>query len=108
MLIDDNFSFRSDWMWLSDTGGVDTYINQRGWGSGIVPDWASAGVTHPGLGIAGSRDNIKFGRIYGSGRLDYVFFSNVTDGYEMHVYRNDGAGGTRRKGTFHSVFNKHG
>lgn len=46
----------------------------------------------------GVRKQIKFGRIYGSGRLDYVYFQNVTDGYEMHAWQNNGAGGTKRKG----------
>jgi hypothetical protein len=52
------------------------------------------------MGVAGVRDNIKFGRIYGSGRLDYVYFKNVSDGYEMHTWQNNGAGGTKRKGIF--------
>jgi hypothetical protein len=29
-------SFRDDWMWVGDEGDVDTWINQRGSGAGIV------------------------------------------------------------------------
>lgn len=97
-LADLNGDFRSDWMWIGDHGDVDTWINQRGWGTGIVPDWTHSGITHAGQATSGVRKQIKFGRIYGSGRLDYIYFQKVSDGYEMHVWQNTGGGGTRRKG----------
>jgi hypothetical protein len=63
-------SFRSDWLWLDDTGRVTTYINQRGQGDGMIPHWDSVGVTHGGMGEAGARSQIRFARLYDSGRAD--------------------------------------
>ena len=63
-------SFRSDWLWLDDTGKITTYINQRGQGKGLIPNWDSVGVTHGGMGEAGARPQIRFARLYDSGRAD--------------------------------------
>lgn len=95
----DNFpSYRADFLYVGDNGNVDTYINQRGSGKGIVPDWRKAGVTHPGQAATGVRGNIKFGRIYGSGRLDYIYMKEEEEWFDMIVFENKGSGGTRRKG----------
>lgn len=91
-------SFRSDWLYVGDTGNVDTYINQRGWGAGIVPNWVHSGITHTGMGVKGVRNHIKFGRIYGNNRMDYIWLKEENDRWDMHVWENDGAGGTKLKG----------
>jgi hypothetical protein len=85
-------------MWISDTGSVDTYINQRGWGSGIVPNWIHPGITHAGMGVAGAGPRIRFGRVYGSGRLDYVYLKANGDKLDVHIFENKGGGGTKLKG----------
>nr|UMZ45337.1 hypothetical protein [Paramyrothecium sp.] len=94
---DINGDFRTDYLYVGDKGEVDTWINSRGWGSGIVPDWRSAGRTHAGLGTSGIRDQIKFARIYGSGRLDYIYLKEEAGHYDVLVWENTGSGGTRRK-----------
>lgn len=85
-------------MYIGDNGNVETWINQRGWGSGMVPYWTHIGITHAGQGIPGVQSLIKFGRLYGSGSLDYVYLKNETDRFEAIVYENKGSGGTRMKG----------
>lgn len=97
VLGDINGDFRSDYLYVGDNGNVETWINSRGWGNGIVPDWRSAGITHAGQGDTGIRGNIKFGRIYGSGRLDYIYLHKDDTGYDVRVWQNTGGGGTRRK-----------
>lgn len=61
------YSGRDDWLWLSKTGKVTTYINQRDEGKGMVPRWVDAGVTHAGMGddVGDHREYIQFGRIFG-------------------------------------------
>ncbi|KAK8017500.1 hypothetical protein PG993_013826 [Apiospora rasikravindrae] len=89
-------NFRSDWMYIGDQGQIESWINQRGWGTGIVPDWVSAGQTHGGVGRG---SEIQLGRVYGSGRLDYIWMKPTGgDKIEVTVYQNLGEGGTRRKG----------
>ncbi|KAK8047725.1 hypothetical protein PG996_015789 [Apiospora saccharicola] len=88
-------NFRADWMYIGDQGQVESWINQRGSGVGIVPDWASAGQTHAGVGRG---SEIRLGRVYGSGRLDYIWMKPAGDKIEVTVYQNLGEGGTRRKG----------
>ncbi|KAK8001952.1 hypothetical protein PG991_014174 [Apiospora marii] len=86
---------RADWMYIGDQGQIESWINQRGWGAGIVPDWASAGQTHGGVGRG---SEIRLGRVYGSGRLDYIWMKPAGgDKIEVTVYQNLGEGGTRRK-----------
>lgn len=51
-------------------GGVDTFINNRGTGYGLAPDWQNAGHTHAGMGVDGAQADIRFGRLFGSGRMD--------------------------------------
>ncbi|KAH8887189.1 hypothetical protein GQ53DRAFT_874237 [Thozetella sp. PMI_491] len=94
---DINGDFRSDFLYVGDQGQVETWINSRGWGSGIVPDWRLVGTTHGGMGTPGIRDQIKFARIYGSGRLDYVYLKEESTYFDAIVYENTGGGGTRRK-----------
>ncbi|GFP57140.1 multidomain esterase [Trichoderma asperellum] len=98
-LADLNGDFRDDWMWVGDQGDVDTWINQRGSGAGIVPYWSASGITHLGMNTLGVREKIKFGRIYGSGRLDYIYLKEEDSYYDMLVWENQGAGGTKRKGS---------
>ncbi|KAM7185430.1 hypothetical protein V8F20_011802 [Naviculisporaceae sp. PSN 640] len=102
-LVDINGDSRADWLWLDDTGKVTTYINQRGAEKGMVPFWDEAGVTHGGMGVAGARSQIRFARIYGSGRADYVYIkcltlNNTRCDYEVDVWRNTGSGGAHQKG----------
>ncbi|KAL5083333.1 hypothetical protein Trisim1_001784 [Trichoderma cf. simile WF8] len=97
-LSDLNGDFRDDWMWVGDQGDVDTWINQRGSGAGIVPNWSASGITHAGMNTPGVREQIKFGRIYGSGRRDYIYFQEEDTYYDMLVWENQGAGGTKLKG----------
>lgn len=92
-----NGDFRSDFLYVGDKGEVDTWINSRGWGAGIVPAWRNHGTTHGGLDTAGIRTQIKFGRIYGSGRLDYIYLKEQDTHYDVLVWENTGSGGTRRK-----------
>ncbi|KAJ5794948.1 carbohydrate esterase family 3 protein [Penicillium paradoxum] len=99
VLADLNGDFRDDWMLVGDTGQVDTWINQRGTGTGIAPQWSASGTTHVGVNVAGARDRIKFGRIYGSGRRDYIYLKEENDYYDMMVFENLGAGGTKLKGS---------
>ncbi|KAB5542692.1 hypothetical protein GE09DRAFT_1136165 [Coniochaeta sp. 2T2.1] len=92
-----NGDYRADYLYIGDNGNVDTYINQRGHGKGIVPEWRSAGITHAGQGDKGITGNIKFGRIYGSTRLDYIYLKESGDHYEVRVWENTGGGGRKRK-----------
>ncbi|OJJ35887.1 hypothetical protein ASPWEDRAFT_41117 [Aspergillus wentii DTO 134E9] len=106
-LIDINGDFRSDWLWMDDTGKVTTYINNRGTGKGsLVPDWRSVGVTHAGMNVKGAKDNIKFGQVYAGNGADYVWFETVeaaggdgeTDDHYAHAWKNTGKGGAHLKG----------
>jgi hypothetical protein len=109
--VDINGDFRSDWLWLDDTGKVTTYINNRGTGKGsLAPDWVSAGVTHAGMQVDGAKARVKFGKVYTANRkgADYVYvelqqLGPSTGGeplydHYLHVWKNTGSGGTRLKG----------
>jgi hypothetical protein len=100
---DINGDYRADLLEIGQNGNVKTTINHRGRGSGIVPDWVSVGVTHEGQPETTIRNNIKFGKIYGSNRLDYIYIKKEKDYYDMKVWENKGSGGTRLKadGTFY-------
>ncbi|KAI1149546.1 hypothetical protein F4825DRAFT_49431 [Nemania diffusa] len=93
-----NGDFKADYLYVGNNGNVDTWINQRSHGKGIVPEWRAAGLTHPGQAESDILSNIKFGRIYGSGRLDYIYLKEEDDWFDTHVFENKGAGGTKRKG----------
>jgi hypothetical protein len=106
-----NGDFRSDWLWLDETGQVTTYINNRGTGKGsLAPDWVSVGVTHAGMQVDGAKDRVKFGNVYpgNDNGADYVYIEfqqlgsstgaePVYDHY-LHVWKNTGSGGTKLKG----------
>jgi hypothetical protein len=62
-----------------------------------VPNWRSAGLTHAGQSSTGVQDSIKFGRIYGSNRLDYILLKEQKDTYDVLVWENKGEGGTKLK-----------
>ncbi|KAH8678326.1 hypothetical protein BX600DRAFT_545929 [Xylariales sp. PMI_506] len=104
-LVDLNGDFRADWIWLDDTGMGTTYINQRGSTKDMIPYWDSVGVTHPGMGVAGARARIRFGRVY-SIKADYMYIpcSNATDvttdgcTYDVYAWQNTGTGGAHLKG----------
>lgn len=58
---------------MDETGKVDTFVNNRGTGVGMTPDWRYADVTHGGLSIfnvTNANSAVKFGRMYGTGRRD--------------------------------------
>jgi hypothetical protein len=55
---------------MDDTGKVNTFINNRGSGKGLKPDWSNAGDTHQGLRQAGTRARVRLARIYGTNRRD--------------------------------------
>ena len=95
---DINGDWRADWMYIGDQGEVDTVINQRGYGLGIKPYWWDAGRTHRGMGTAGAGAQIRFGRVFGSGRLDYIWLKPAGNNIEVEVYQNIGDGGQRMKG----------
>ena len=100
---DINGDYRSDILLVGNNGSVETWTNQRGRGKGIVPEWVSSGITHLGMPESGILDNIKFGKIYGSNRLDYIYLKEKEDYFDMLVYENKGSGGTKLKadGTFY-------
>ena len=98
-----NGDYRADILRIGDNGNVETWINRRGRGSGIVPDWVSAGITHEGQPETGIQRHIKFAKIYGSNKLDYVYVKEGDDYYDVLVWENTGSGGTKLKadGTFY-------
>jgi hypothetical protein len=67
---------------LTSTGQVETFINRRGGGSGgMVPNWQYDAITHYGLsgfGVTDANSRVKFGRMYGTGRRDVRFSSDVS------------------------------
>ncbi|KFX96332.1 hypothetical protein V490_03385 [Pseudogymnoascus sp. VKM F-3557] len=99
-LVDINGDGRSDWLYVDANGQVDTYTNLRGDGDGLVPYWLPANITHAGQGSdTGGPDNIIFGRIHNA-RADYAYITRNarTETANIHVWRNDGAGGRYQKG----------
>lgn len=97
---DINGDYRSDVLLVGNNGNVQTWTNRRGRGSGIVPDWVSSGVTHEGV-VSGPEQYvghaIKFGKIYGSNRLDYIYIKEEGDYFDVRVWENKGSGGTKLK-----------
>jgi hypothetical protein len=55
---------------MNTQGAITTVINNRGTGYGMKPDWQFLGLTHAGMGVNGARPNIRFGRLFGTGRPD--------------------------------------
>jgi len=112
---DINGDFRSDFILMFPDGHSRIFINQRGTtddGSGLKPHWVEASKAHAGFGGVANMglDNFKLGRVYGSGRADYVRVteSNTQDGtgwkhtYNFEIYKNTGSGGRKVKGV--SIF----
>lgn len=104
---DMNGDFKSDWVWLDDQGAADIYINRRGVGKGGAPNWLRAVAPPQGMGVAGARDGIRFGRIWQNTGASYIWvfitISSATDGLRVfqlnvHAWRNQGSGGTMVKG----------
>lgn len=109
-LVDINGDFRADWVYVFPDGATKIWINQRGTaadGPGLKPAWIEAAATHgPGAGL--TRDTVRFARIYGSGRADYVtLVEDILDSgfegvkYHRHnisVNRNEGIGGKNLRG----------
>lgn len=54
-------------------------------------------MTHVGQAVSGLKDKIKFGKIIGSNRLDYIYLVEGDEWYDVWVWRNTGSGGTKRK-----------
>ncbi|KAK4167804.1 CE3 protein [Cladorrhinum sp. PSN259] len=107
---DINGDFKSDFLHILDTGEIQTHINTRSTSSspsttlGIIPSFLSAGLTHPGLPVLGDiRPRIKLARIFGSGRLDYIYLKESPKFFDVLVWENKGSGGTQAKsdGTFY-------
>ncbi|KAI8951129.1 hypothetical protein F4801DRAFT_546511 [Xylaria longipes] len=101
-LVDINGDFRSDVLWVDETGKVRTWINQRGNDKNLVPYWRDAGITHAGMHEdVGGQQNIIFGRIY-SGRPSYLYLHNELAGRtwltNTTAWENLGSGGTTQKG----------
>ncbi|KAJ4295166.1 Glucan endo-1,3-alpha-glucosidase agn1 [Kalmusia sp. IMI 367209] len=109
--LDINGDGRGDYVFVGEDGKTDIYINQRGDlsdGPGLKPHWVHAATSHAGFSgdTSMTRDNIIFGRIYGTGRQDYIriyeqaaaVFGHNYYGYKLSVWRNDGSGGTRVNG----------
>jgi hypothetical protein len=98
-----NGDYRADILRVGSNGNVETWINRRGRGSGIVPDWVSSGITHGGQPAEDIVNNIKFAKIYGSNRLDYIYIKEEKDYFDVLVWENRGSGGTKLKadGTFY-------
>lgn len=66
-------SGRADWVWLDEKGKSTIYINQRGSDKSLIPHWVKSASSHGGgftLDDGGTREDIQFGRVYGSGRAD--------------------------------------
>ncbi|KAG9249745.1 uncharacterized protein F5Z01DRAFT_631089, partial [Emericellopsis atlantica] len=95
-------SGRYDWLWMSTTGRVTTWINQRGSGKGMVPSWLKAGndgITHGGMGtdIGDNREHVRFGRLW-DGRPSYIHWE-IDDGHlKFDIWENRGRGGKYQKG----------
>ncbi|KAM0342058.1 hypothetical protein ACHAPU_009786 [Fusarium lateritium] len=121
---DVNGDGRDDWVWLDDVGAGDIYTNGRSCGTGKEGDgmnvaWRqgfkkgeSSGPAFKGMGGSATkdekylRDRIHFARIYGQvtvfgnqPKQDYVFMQHKKVGkkhhFEMRVWKNTGAGGTK-------------
>lgn len=106
-LVDINGDFKADWLSMDSAGQVETYVNNRGSGPGLLPNWTDVGVTYEGLSasnVTNAKSAVKFARIYGTGRRDYVWVQeaenaeNDTTTLEVRVWQNQGAGGTTLKG----------
>ncbi|KAL1612344.1 hypothetical protein SLS60_000570 [Paraconiothyrium brasiliense] len=105
--LDINGDGRADYVFVNDDGSTMIYINQRGDrndGPGLKPHWVQALVSHKGFpdDETMSRNRILFGRVYGSGRQDYIQIIESKSGkeysYKFSVWQNTGSGGTKLNG----------
>ncbi|KAK4200109.1 family 3 putative carbohydrate esterase [Triangularia verruculosa] len=95
VLGDINGDFRSDYMRIGENGNILAFINS-GMGQNNTPEWRDAGIiTQGGLGVM-PPELIKFGRIYGSSKLDYIYLDDNRGSLEVHAWQNTGRGGTVR------------
>ncbi|KAK4177572.1 family 3 putative carbohydrate esterase [Triangularia setosa] len=93
VLGDINGDFRSDYMRIGENGNILAFINS-GMGRNNAPEWRDAGIiTQGGLGVM-PPDLIKFGRIFGSSKLDYIYLDENGGNYDVNVWQNTGKGGT--------------
>lgn len=104
-LIDINGDGRADWLYVHNDTHVDIRINQRGDrsdGQGLKPHWANATNDIEGWPKDPSitPNDILFGRVFGSGRIDVVRMEKIGKDfdYEFHFYRNTGRGGIQLRG----------
>ncbi|KAH7075890.1 carbohydrate esterase family 3 protein [Paraphoma chrysanthemicola] len=103
--IDINGDGRADWIYIHENATSEIRINQRGDrsdGKGLKPHWDDRSIQKDSwpVGDKVSRDNILFGRIFGSGRQDVVHLERVADtpDFVFHFYRNTGHGDTQVRG----------
>ncbi|KAK5637685.1 hypothetical protein RRF57_013400 [Xylaria bambusicola] len=106
--VDINGDFRSDVLWVDETGQVRTWINQRGTSKSLVPYWRYAGITHDGMHEnVGGQQNIIFGRVWSdrpnSNRPSYLYVHIKLEDrpfWNMNItaWQNLGGGGTTQKG----------
>ncbi|KAJ0423300.1 hypothetical protein BJY00DRAFT_310430 [Aspergillus carlsbadensis] len=123
-MVDINGDGRADWLWVSDTGEVETWTNSRTCqkgkiGDGLKVDWRqgfaagrSSGYTHSGVDWlhpdGDIRTRILFGRVWGEpqdfgllGRKDYAYLEHFVEDrkhyFNMRVWKNQGSGGTKVK-----------
>ncbi|KAK7980217.1 hypothetical protein PG989_012674 [Apiospora arundinis] len=99
--VDINGDFRSDILWVDETGRVRTWINQRGTDKSMTPYWDDVGVTHGGMGEnVGGRQNIGFGRMYSGlpSYLRYIVDCKRVCEIEVRAWENLGGGGKYQKG----------
>ncbi|KAI0517890.1 carbohydrate esterase family 3 protein [Xylaria bambusicola] len=90
--VDINGDFRSDVLWVDETGQVRTWINQRGTSKSLVPYWNYAGITHEGMHEnVGGQQNIMFARVWSNRPNDIWSIS-------ARAWKNLGNGGTTQKG----------
>lgn len=95
VLGDINGDFRSDYLRIGENGNILAFINS-GMGSNNAPEWRDAGIiTQGGLGIM-PPELIKFGRVFGSSKLDYIYLDENGGNFEVHAWQNTGKGGKVR------------
>ena len=106
-LVDVNGDSRADWVYVFPDGHTNIFTNAHGTkadGKGLKPVWDKAAKSHPGFPEEKGAllDNIKFGRIYGTGKADYIKVVETKDGdnyqYDFQIFKNEGRGGTQVKG----------